>query len=85
MLCRRTLILQYGNVLVVTLTVREKAAVLISNGISVYSLLQERGELPKNVTIYDFVLKSIPDDVRPEVTALLIDEIFEYVSHTHNS
>ena len=44
-----------------TLTNKEKMISVISNGIAVFSLLQERDELPKNTTMYDFVLKVIPE------------------------
>lgn len=67
------------------MTAREKAIAIISNGIAVYSLLQERDDLPKNLTMYDFVLKATPKEIKPNVTASLIDEIFEYVSLAHSS
>jgi hypothetical protein len=68
-----------------TLTNKEKIIALISNGIAVYSLYQERGNLPKNTNLYDFVLKVIPKDVKPELSAELIDEVFQYVSSAHSS
>ncbi len=68
-----------------TLTNREKMIAIISNGIAVFSLLQERGELPKNTTMYDFVLKIIPKDIKSELSIELIDEIFHYVTSTHSS
>ncbi|HET9010145.1 MAG TPA: hypothetical protein VFN17_08510 [Nitrosarchaeum sp.] len=68
-----------------SLTNKEKIIALISNGIAVYSLYQERGNLPKNTSMYDFVLKVIPEDVKSELSAELIDEIFHYVSSTHSS
>ena len=68
-----------------TLTNKEKIVAIISNGIAVYSLLQERNELPKNTTMYDFVLKAIPEDVKSELSVELIDEVFQYVSSTHSS
>ena len=49
-----------------TLSNKEKMIAVISNGIAVFSLLQERDELPKNTTMYDFVLKVIPEDIRSE-------------------
>jgi len=68
-----------------TLTDKEKMIAIISNGIAVFSLLQEREELPKNTTMYDFVLKVIPEDIKSELSAELIDEIFQYVTSAHSS
>ncbi|MCI4433812.1 MAG: hypothetical protein JHC41_09525 [Nitrosopumilus sp.] len=68
-----------------SLTNKEKIIALISNGIAVYSLYQERESLPKNTNMYDFVLKVIPEDIKSELSAELIDEIFQYVSSTHSS
>ena len=67
------------------LTDKEKAITLISNGIAVFSLYQERNELPENTTMYDFILKVIPKDLKPQISAGLIDEVFEFVSSTHGS
>ena len=64
---------------------KEKIIAIISNGIAVFSLLQERDELPKNATMYDFVLKVIPEDVKSELSVELIDEVFQYVTSTHSS
>ncbi|MGY5147621.1 MAG: hypothetical protein ACW9W4_06455 [Candidatus Nitrosopumilus sp. bin_7KS] len=64
---------------------KEKIIAIISNGIAVFSLLQERDELPKNTTMYDFVLKLIPEDVKSELSVELIDEVFQYVTTAHNS
>jgi hypothetical protein len=64
---------------------REKMISIISNGIAVFSLLQERDELPKNTTMYDFVLKVIPADIKSELSAELIDEVFQYVTSAHSS
>ncbi len=68
-----------------TLTDKEKMIVIISNGIAVFSLLQEREELPKNTTMYDFVLKVVPEDIKSELSVELIDEIFQYVTSAHSS
>ena len=68
-----------------SLTNKEKIIALISNGIAVYSLHQERESLPKNTNMYDFVLKVIPENMRTELSAELIDEIFQYISSTHSS
>jgi len=67
------------------LTDKEKMVAIISNGIAVFSLLQERDSLPKNTTMYDFVLKVIPEDIKSELSIELIDEVFQYVTSTHSS
>ena len=68
-----------------TLSDKEKMVAVISNGIAVFSLLQERDSLPKNTTMYDFVLKVIPQDIKSELSVELIDEIFQYVTSAHSS
>jgi hypothetical protein len=79
--------LNYGVffIKIMTLSDKEKIVAIISNGIAVFSLLQEREELPKNTSMYDFVLKVIPDDVKSELNVELIDEVFQYVTTAHNS
>lgn len=68
-----------------SLTNKEKIIALISNGITVYSLHQESESLPKNTNMYDFVLKVIPENMRSELSAELIDEVFQYITSTHSS
>lgn len=68
-----------------TLSNKEKMVALISNGIAVYSLYQERNILPENTTIFDFILKAVPEELKKELTPELIDEVFEYVSSAHSS
>ncbi len=63
---------------------KEKKIAVISNGIAVFSLLQERDSLPKNTSMYDFVLKVIPEDIKSELSVELIDEVFQYVSSAHS-
>ncbi|MCA9812944.1 MAG: hypothetical protein KC483_08810 [Nitrosarchaeum sp.] len=67
------------------LTNKEKLIAIISNGIAIFSLYQKRGELPENVTLYDFILKTVPEDLKSELSAELIDEVFDFVSRTHSS
>lgn len=67
------------------LTPKEKAVAIISNGIAVYSMLQERDGLPANTTMYDFIVKVVPKDIKPELTGNLVDEVFCYVSSAHSS
>ena len=64
---------------------KEKMVAIISNGIAVFSLLQERDNLPKNTTMYDFILKVVPEDIREGLSIELIDEVFQYVTSAHSS
>lgn len=67
------------------LTNREKALVVISNAISVYSVYTKNPDmLPKNMSLIDFVLKSTPEDLKKEISMDLIDEIFDFVSKTQS-
>ncbi len=65
------------------LTNKEKAITLVANAIAVYSIATEKGSLPKNQSLFDFILKAIPQEIKPEISAELIDEVFVYVSNTH--
>ena len=67
------------------LTNREKALVVISNAISVYSIYTKNPDmLPKNMSLIDFVLKSTPVELKKEISMDLIDEIFDFVSKTQS-
>ena len=35
--------------------------------------------------MYDFVLKVIPEDIKSELSAELIDEVFQYVTTAHST
>lgn len=61
---------------------KEKAISLISNSIAAYSLYTKEKSLPKNQSMIDFILKSIPDEMKSEISMELIDEVFDYVSKT---
>ncbi len=67
------------------LTTREKVIALVSNAVAVYSVKQEEGNLPENVTLFEFILKAMPDELKPELSMEIIDEVFEYVSSAHSS
>ncbi|MCH8972663.1 MAG: hypothetical protein IH814_00815 [Thaumarchaeota archaeon] len=67
------------------LTTREKVISLVSNAVAVYSVKQEEGNLPENVTLFEFILKAMPDELKPELSMEVIDEVFEYVSSAHSS
>jgi len=61
---------------------REKAIAYISGAIATYSLRKERGELEDSSSMYDFLSKTIPDELDSEAKIELIDEIFQYVSNS---
>ena len=62
---------------------KEKAIALIANAIAVYSIHNEQGKTSQNQSMIDFILKSVPDDLKPVISIQLIDKVFEYVSQTH--
>jgi len=62
------------------LSEKEKAICLISNAIAAYSLYTEKSSLPDNISLIDFIVKVIPNDIKSEISMELIDEVFEYVS-----
>ena len=71
--------------LTMALTEKEKLVAIISNGIAVFSLLQEQEKLSPNTTMYDFVLKVIPENLKSDLSVELIDEVFVYVTSAHSS
>ena len=64
----------------VDMNTREKAIAYISGPIATYSLRKERGELEDSSSMYDFLSKTIPEELDSEAKIELIDEIFLYVS-----
>jgi len=62
---------------------KEMAIAHIASAITVYSIRQNTDSLPKNVSMVDFILKTVPADIKPDVTMDLIDYVFSYVSVTH--
>jgi len=63
-----------------SLTNREKLIVLITNAITLYSKKMEEDNMPQNQSIVDFVLKSVPDDLKSEISMELIDDVFSQIS-----
>ena len=54
----------------------------IASAITVYSIRQNADTLPKNVSMIDFILKTVPEDIKSDITMDLIDYVFSYVSAT---
>ena len=55
----------------------------IASAITVYSIRQNTDTISKNVSMIDFILKTVPDDIKPDITMDLIDYVFSYISATH--
>jgi len=63
-----------------TLTNRENLIIMITNAITLYSKKMEEGNISQNQSIVDFVLKSVPDDLKSEISVELIDDVFSQIS-----
>ena len=61
---------------------KEMAIAHIASAITVYSIRQNADTLPKNVSMIDFILKTVPEDIKSNITMDLIDYVFSYVSAT---
>jgi len=64
------------------LNVKEKVIAHIASAITVFSMQQNTNQLPKNISMIDFILKTVPEDIKQDVTMELIDSIFSYISAT---
>ena len=61
---------------------KEKAIAHIDNAITVFSMQQNTSQLPKNISMVDFILKTVPEDIKQDITMELIDDVFSYISAT---
>ncbi|VVC05939.1 Uncharacterised protein [uncultured archaeon] len=66
-----------------TLTSKEKVIISISNAITSYSQKLQEGTLPQNQSVIDFILKTIPESSRSELSIELIDDVFSFISNSH--
>tara|TARA_B100001750_G_C15223136_1_gene454278 strand:- start:460 stop:666 length:207 start_codon:yes stop_codon:yes gene_type:complete len=64
------------------LDIKEKAIAHIASAITVFSMRQNTSQLPKNVSMVDFILNTVPEDINRDVTIELIDTVFSYISAT---
>ena len=64
------------------MNIKEKVIAHIASAITVFSMQQNTNQLPKNISMVDFILKTVPEDVKEDVTMELIDSIFSYISAT---
>ena len=61
---------------------KEMAIAHIASAITVYSIRQNTDTISKNVSMIDFILKTVPDDIKPDITMDLIDMYFP-ISQPH--
>ena len=63
------------------LSTREGAVALVSAGIATYSILQAQGK-ETGASMIDYVLRSIPEEKRGEISMEMIDEVFAHVTES---
>ena len=61
----------------------DKIIAHISSAIAVYSIRSSNGMLTNDISMIDFILKTIPKNLEAKVSIELIDDVFSYVSGTH--
>ena len=64
------------------MNIKEKAIAHIASSITVFSMQQNTNQLSKNISMVDFILKTVPEDIKQDVTMELIDNVFSYISAT---
>jgi len=64
------------------LNIKEKVIAHIASAITVFSMQQNTNQLPKNISMVDFILKTVPEDIKQDITIELVDSIFSYISAT---
>ena len=69
--------------MLLTLTNREKIIISISNSIALYSQKLQDGKIPQTQSVIDFILKTIPESSKSELSMELIDDVFSFISSSH--
>ena len=64
------------------MNIKEKVIAHIASAITVFSMRQNTNQLPKNISTVDFILKTVPEDIKQDITMELIDSVFSYISAT---
>lgn len=62
---------------------REKCAIMISRAINVYFMKLQDGKSSEYQSLIDCILKNMPDELRPEITIDMIDEVIRFISDQH--
>ena len=61
----------------------DKIIAHVSSAIAVYSIRSSNEMLTNNISMIDFILKTMPKNLESKVSIELIDDVFSYVSGTH--
>ena len=69
--------------MLLTLSDREKIIISVSNAIALYSQKLQDGAISQNQSVIDFILKTIPESSRSELSMELIDDVFSFISSSH--
>jgi len=64
------------------LNIKEKTIAHIASAITAFSMQQNTNQLPKNISMVDFILKTVPEDIKQDITIELVDSVFSYISAT---
>ena len=64
------------------MNIKEKVIAHIASAITVFSMQQNTDQLPKNSSMIDFILKTVPEDIKQDITIELVDSVFSYISAT---
>ena len=57
--------------------------IIVTNTMELYSQKLKEGTLPPNQSIIDFILKTIPEDSKSDLSIELIDDVFTFISNSH--
>ena len=60
----------------------DKIIAHVSSAIAIYSIRNSNGMLTNDISMIDFILKTIPKNLEVKVSIELIDDVFSYVSGT---
>ena len=58
------------------LTKRELLIVHVSNALTIYAIRRSENAIPQYATPHQFVLDAIPDHLKDELSAEMIDDVF---------
>jgi hypothetical protein len=61
----------------------DKIIAHVASAIAVYSIQSNNEMLTNNISMIDFILKTMPKNLESKVSIELIDDVFSYVSGTH--